>query len=115
MYAFVIPIAIPIAIQAWVYLMQVPFTVAIRGMHRGRYLFTQYVVFTATSITGLLVGATNGQLVGAAWGLLGGAGVGMLVQAGMFLAAYRQLARTPADPEPVPAQPAEASPAPTVV
>lgn len=99
LYASVIPIAIPIGIQAWVYLMQVPFTVAIRGMHRGRYLFAQYVVFTATSITGEIVGAINGQLVGAVWGLLGGATVGMIVQAAMFLAAYRQLRRAAATPD----------------
>ena len=67
-YAGVIPIAVPIALQTLTYLMQVAFTVAIRGMQRGRQIFAQYLVFSTTSLTGLVVGAWQWHLLGAAWG-----------------------------------------------
>jgi len=90
-YAGAIPIAVPIAAQAWAYLMQIPFTVGIRGMQRGPYLFTQYLIFSVTSLGGLVLGAVRGGLTGAAWGLLAGAVVGLLVQAYLYLRAVRQL------------------------
>jgi O-antigen/teichoic acid export membrane protein len=96
-YAFVAPIAVPIAIQAWIFIMQVPFTVAIRGMHRGWSLFVQYALYSGTALAGLCVGAQTGGLLGAVWGLVSGAGVGLAVQAVMFVLAYRALARVPAE------------------
>ncbi|GAA4210233.1 hypothetical protein [Actinocatenispora rupis] len=92
-YAAVAAIALPVSVQAGVYLLQIPFTVAIRGMHRARLLFAQYAIFAVTTLGGLVLGAVQGQLVGAAWGLMAGAGVGTLVQAGMYLAASRAMAR----------------------
>ncbi len=90
-YVSVAAIALPVSLQALVYLLQIPFTVAIRGMHRARLLFAQYVAFSASSLTGLVLGARAGQLTGAAWGLAAGASLGTLLQAAMFLAAYRRL------------------------
>ena len=78
------PLILPISVQAGIYLIQVPFAAAIRGMQRGRLLFLQYALFTATSLTGLVVGAAAGKLTGAAWGLTTGAGVGFVV----FVALY---------------------------
>ncbi|GAA3229741.1 hypothetical protein ACFO1B_26250 [Dactylosporangium siamense] len=71
------PLALPIALQGAVYLLQVPFTAAMRGMHRARMLFVQYVVFATVSLTGLSVGASQG-LLGAAWGLLTGSATGLV-------------------------------------
>ena len=71
------PLALPIALQGAVYLLQVPFTAAMRGMHRARMLFVQYVVFATVSLTGLSLGASQG-LQGAAWGLLTGSATGLV-------------------------------------
>jgi O-antigen/teichoic acid export membrane protein len=71
------PLALPIALQGAVYLLQVPFTAAMRGMHRARMLFVQYVVFATVSLTGLSIGASQG-LQGAAWGLLTGSATGLV-------------------------------------
>jgi O-antigen/teichoic acid export membrane protein len=71
------PLALPIALQGAVYLLQVPFTAAMRGMHRARMLFVQYLVFATVSLTGLSVGASQG-LLGAAWGLLTGSATGLV-------------------------------------
>ncbi|GAA5196292.1 hypothetical protein GCM10023322_64880 [Rugosimonospora acidiphila] len=92
-YAFVTPIAVPIAIQAWIFIMQVPFTVAVRGMHRGWSLFVQYALYSGTALAGLCIGAQSHGLIGAVWGLISGAGVGLIVQAVMFVLAYRSLIR----------------------
>ena len=75
---------LPISVQAGIYLIQVPFAAAIRGMQRGRLLFLQYCIFTATSLTGLVIGAATAGLTGAAWGLTTGAAVGLAV----FVALY---------------------------
>jgi len=75
---------LPISVQAGIYLIQVPFAAAIRGMQRGRLLFLQYCVFTAASLTGLVIGAATAGLTGAAWGLTTGAAVGLAV----FVALY---------------------------
>ncbi|MBT8225976.1 MAG: hypothetical protein HKP61_08655 [Dactylosporangium sp.] len=91
-YANVAVIAIPIGLQTLGYLMQVPFTVAIRGMQRGRPVFTQYVVHAGTSLGGLVVGAWLWQLPGAAWGLVTGATVGLLFQGWQYRAITRRLA-----------------------
>lgn len=95
-YHDVAPLALPTAIQAGIYLMQIPLTAAMRGMHRAKTLFIQYVVFTASMITGLLVGAYQGGLLGAAWGLAVGAAVGFVAMVVSYQVAVRQLAAAPA-------------------
>ncbi|MGA8117421.1 MAG: hypothetical protein WCA46_27610, partial [Actinocatenispora sp.] len=107
-YAGVAVIAVPVSVQAWLYLAQIPFTVAIRGMHRARLLFAQYAIFSAATLAGLVTGAVSGGLTGAAWGLMCGAGAGTAVQVAMYLGAARRLAgqglapdRTGAVEEPV--------------
>lgn len=103
-----VPLALPVAIQAGIYLLQISFTAAMRGMQQARPLFVQYGLFTASSLTGLVVGALTGGLLGAAWGLTAAAAVGF----GVMLLLYRRAlagvgrvdARTPAgtaDPTPV--------------
>ncbi|WP_018349097.1 hypothetical protein [Longispora albida] len=95
-YAFVEPIALPVAIQAAIYLMQIPFTAALRGMQQGKFLFMQYAVFTATSLTGVVLGARDGSLTGAAWGLTTGAAVGFIA----MIILYWFAAHGPRRPEP---------------
>ena len=91
-YLAVAGIALPSALQACLYLLQIPFTVAMRGMHRARLLFAQYAVYSAATLGGLVLGAVFGQLPGAAWGLMSGAAIGTIVQAAFYRAAHRRLA-----------------------
>jgi hypothetical protein len=92
-FADIAPLALPIAIQPAIYLVQLPFAAAIRGMHRARLLFFQYLAFTTTSLSGLVVGAHVGRLPGAAWGLTTGSVVGLLVMIGFYGYAQRTLDR----------------------
>jgi O-antigen/teichoic acid export membrane protein len=87
----VAPLALPISLQAAVYLTQVPFTAAIRAMHRARLLFAQYVAFSVVSLTGLVIGATTGGLTGAVWGLFAGSFTGLLVMIALYLYAVRSI------------------------
>lgn len=89
-YADLGALALPIAIQAGIYLVQIPFSAAIRGMQRGALLFVQYLIFTVTSLTGLMLGTSHG-LVGAAWGLTTGAGVGLIAWIGCYAWAVRRM------------------------
>ncbi|WP_238009228.1 hypothetical protein KZZ52_59580 [Dactylosporangium sp. AC04546] len=93
------PLALPIALQGAVYLLQVPFTAAMRGMHRARMLFVQYVVFATVSLTGLSVGANYG-LQGAAWGLLAGSTAGLICMMVLYVYALKWVGPPP---EPAPA------------
>ncbi|MBN1174269.1 MAG: hypothetical protein JXA67_19010 [Micromonosporaceae bacterium] len=114
MYADVAVIALPIALQTLVYLLQVPFTVAVRGLQQGRQVFAQYVVFSAAALTGLVTGASLGQLAGAAWGLCGGATIGLAAQVWFFSAVVTRMAtpKRPAAPgSPPPAAPEPPAPA----
>ncbi|MBA3490144.1 MAG: hypothetical protein H0T78_11525 [Longispora sp.] len=88
-YSDIAPIALPISLQAAIYLLQIPFTAALRGLQRARLLFAQYVVFTTASLTGVVLGARGGTLLGAAWGLTIGAAVGLVVMIGLYLWAVR--------------------------
>jgi hypothetical protein len=99
-FADIAAIALPIAIQPGIYLIQLPFAAAIRGMHRARLLFVQYLVFATTSLTGLLAGAGIGRLPGAAWGLTTGSVVGLLTMMVMYRYAVRRLdaSRVPVPP-----------------
>ena len=72
------PLILPISVQSGIYLVQIPFAAAIRGMQRGRLLFIQYAIFAATSLTGLVIGAATGGLPGAAWGLVTGSATGFV-------------------------------------
>jgi len=90
-YADVAPLALPISLQAAVYLLQVPFTAAMRGMHRAKLLFAQYLVFSVVSLTGLVIGTTTGGLRGAVWGLFVGSSAGLVCMVVMYLYAVRHL------------------------
>jgi hypothetical protein len=90
-YLAVAVIALPIALQACLYLTQIPFTVAMRGMHRARMLFTQYLAYSVATLGGLVLGAVLGGLPGAAWGLMSGAAIGTAVQASFYRVAVRKL------------------------
>jgi O-antigen/teichoic acid export membrane protein len=91
-YRDIATISLPIGLQAVIYLLQVPFTMALRGMHRARMLFLQYAIFSVTQLTGLVIGALHGQLLGAVWGLMIGSSVGLVVQVLLYLVAVRRLA-----------------------
>jgi O-antigen/teichoic acid export membrane protein len=90
-FADIAPLALPIAIQPAIYLVQLPFAAALRGMQRARLLFAQYVVFTTVSLTGLVAGAALDRLPGAAWGLTTGSAVGLVT----MVACYRYAERAP--------------------
>ncbi|WP_344610886.1 hypothetical protein [Dactylosporangium salmoneum] len=102
------PLALPIALQGAVYLLQVPFTAAMRGMHRARMLFVQYVVFAVVSLSGLTLGADWGGLHGAAWGLLTGSSAGLICMVVLYVYALRWVG-----PPPQPAPAEEVSPTPS--
>jgi len=86
-------IALPVAIQAAIYLVQVPFTAALRGMQRVRSLFVQYVVFCATQATCLVVGTLAFDLRGAAWGMMAGSAVGLVTMIVLYRRALGRLER----------------------
>lgn len=86
-YVGVAALAAPVAIQAAIYLIQVPFGAALRGMQLGRLVFAHYAIFTAASLVGVAVGIEAGGLVGAAWGLTGGAAAGLAVMVIFYLRA----------------------------
>jgi len=106
----VAPLALPVALQGMMYLIQVPFTAAIRGMHRAKLLFAQYLVFSAVSLTGLVIGAEVGDLRGAVWGLFAGTTAGLLCMIALYELAVRRLShpdsQAPARTD-EPAEPAE--------
>jgi O-antigen/teichoic acid export membrane protein len=92
-FADIAPLALPISLQSGIYLAQVPITAAMRAMHQARLLFVQYLVFTATSLTGLVIGAASGGLTGAGWGLVTGSATGFLVMLGCYRYAVVRLTR----------------------
>ncbi|MEV0132500.1 hypothetical protein AB0H83_29055 [Dactylosporangium sp. NPDC050688] len=94
------PLALPIALQGAIYLVQVPFTAAMRGMHQARMLFLQYVVFAVVSLSGLTLGATWGGLYGAAWGLLTGSAAGLICMMLLYAHTSRWLGPPAATPTP---------------
>jgi O-antigen/teichoic acid export membrane protein len=85
------PLALPVALQAGIYVVQVPFTAALRAMHRARMLFAQYAFFTVVSLTSLVIGAFRNGLEGAAWGLLVGAAAGLVAMVVLYRYALRFL------------------------
>ena len=99
-WADVAPLALPVSLQGMMYLIQVPFTAAIRGMHRAKLLFAQYLAFSTVALTGLVIGSEVGGLQGAVWGLFTGTTTGLLVMIAMYWQAVRALGRTPKPEEP---------------
>jgi hypothetical protein len=92
------PLALPISLQGAIYLVQVPFTAAMRATHRAKLLFCQYLVFTTVSLTGLVVGAEWGGLQGAVWGLVTGSASGLVVMMVFYTRVVAQLAATDSEP-----------------
>jgi O-antigen/teichoic acid export membrane protein len=97
-YAVIVPLTFPISIQAGIYLLQIPFTAAMRGMQRARLLFVQYLLFSVISLTGLTLGAARGGLRPAAWGLTIGAGTGLVVMVALYAWAVAGLPTDPPAP-----------------
>jgi O-antigen/teichoic acid export membrane protein len=85
------PLAVPIGLQAAIYLLQIPFSAAMRGMHRARALFIQYALFTVASLTGLVIGAGRHSLPAAVWGLTIGAFAGLLLMIALYRRSIRRL------------------------
>jgi O-antigen/teichoic acid export membrane protein len=90
-YAGIAALAAPITLQGAIYLLQIPFAAAVRGMHRARLLFVQYLVFTAASLTGLMVGSEHHDLTATVWGLVIGSAVGLVAMISMYAWAVRHL------------------------
>jgi hypothetical protein len=96
-FANIAPLALPMSLQAALYMVQLPFTAALRAMHRAKMLFAQYAVFTTISLTGLVVGAHFKQLEGAAWGLTIGAAAGLVTMVGLYWYSLRFLGKVEPD------------------
>ncbi|HEV2087391.1 MAG TPA: hypothetical protein VGR21_03655, partial [Cryptosporangiaceae bacterium] len=109
-YAGAAALALPVALQAAIYLLQFPFAAAMRGMHAVRALFVQYAVFTAATVAGLLAGALSVGLVGAAWGMTGGAVVGFATMLLLYRRTVARYAPTERDDEQVDEGAADATP-----
>jgi hypothetical protein len=101
-YADAAPLAWPVLLQGGIYMLQAPYTAALRGMHRGPLQFAQYIVFAVASLAGLLTGAATGELLPAAWGLAAGSAIGFAAAVGLYLYALRAgpAPAPPAGPEP---------------
>jgi hypothetical protein len=96
-YSYIGPLALPMSLQAGIYMVQLPFTAALRAMHRARMLFAQYVVFTTVSLTGLIVGAHLSRLEGAVWGLVIGAAAGLVTMVALYAYSLRYLGQAERD------------------
>jgi O-antigen/teichoic acid export membrane protein len=96
-YADAAPLRYPLAIQAGIYLVQIPYAAALRGMQAARLLLLQYVIFAIVSISGLVVGAHLGGLQGAAWGLCVGAAAGLVTMMVLYRVAAAAHSSTPVD------------------
>lgn len=77
---------IPMALTSFLYCLQTPFSIALRGMQRARAMFSIQFVFSITTIVAVFAGAAWFGDAGAAWGYLGG-GICQLVGA---VVAYRR-------------------------
>ncbi|GIH13485.1 hypothetical protein Raf01_16570 [Rugosimonospora africana] len=104
-FADIAPLALPLCVQAAIYLIELPFAAALRGMHRARLLFIRYAIYTTASLAGLVAGGDTDGLHGAVWGLTAGAAVSLITMVSFYRYALHQLVRgTPERPEvePVP-------------
>jgi O-antigen/teichoic acid export membrane protein len=107
-FADVAALALPVLLQGGLYLIQAPFTAALRGMHRAKRHLIQYSVYSVASLVGLVAGADLGGLAGATWGLTVGAAVGLVASVVLYATAVRRLGDphserwvTELEPEPV--------------
>jgi O-antigen/teichoic acid export membrane protein len=104
-FADIAPLALPLCVQAGIYLMELPFAAALRGMHRARLLFVRYAIYTTASLAGLVAGGDTDGLHGAVWGLTGGAAVSLVTMVAFYRYALHQLVRAApgrSEVEPVP-------------
>ncbi|HEY2669236.1 MAG TPA: hypothetical protein VGJ07_02550 [Rugosimonospora sp.] len=104
-FADIAPLALPLCVQAGIYLVELPFAAALRGMHRARLLFLRYVVYTSASLAGLVAGGDTDGLHGAVWGLTAGAAVSLITMIAFYRYALHRLVQAPpdrAEVEPVP-------------
>jgi Polysaccharide biosynthesis protein len=117
-FADIAPLALPLSAQAGIYLVELPFAAALRGMHRARLLFVRYLIYTTSSLAGLVIGAAVDGLPAAVWGLTAGAAVSLVTMMSFYALAARQLTTQDggASGRPIPAQrgPADAVPQITV-
>jgi O-antigen/teichoic acid export membrane protein len=107
-FADIAPLALPLSMQAGIYLVELPFAAALRGMHRARLLFLRYCIFTAASLTGLVIGAGTDRLQGAVWGLVAGAAVSLATMISFYRYAVVRLGGSDSDPPAPGAQPVPA-------
>jgi Polysaccharide biosynthesis protein len=91
-FADIAPLALPLSVQAGIYLVELPFAAALRGMHRARLLFVRYLIYTASSLAGLVLGADVDGLRGAVWGLTVGAAVSLATMITFYAVAATRLA-----------------------
>jgi hypothetical protein len=89
--ADIAPLALPLSVQAGLYLVELPFAAALRGMQRARLLFVRYCIFTTASLTGLVIGAATDRLHGAVWGLVCGAVVSLATMISFYRYAVARL------------------------
>jgi hypothetical protein len=108
-FADIAPLALPLSLQAGVYLVELPFAAALRGMHRARLLFLRYCIFTTASLTGLVIGASTDRLQGAVWGLVAGAVVSLATMMLFYRYAVVRLGRADSGPPASGAQPVSAA------
>ena len=104
-FADIAPLALPLSLQAGIYLVELPFAAALRGMQRARLLFVRYCVFTTASLTGLVIGASTGRLQGAVWGLVTGAVISLATMISFYRYAVARLEGSGSDPSAPGAQP----------
>jgi O-antigen/teichoic acid export membrane protein len=103
--ADIAPLALPLSVQAGLYLVELPFAAALRGMQRARLLFLRYCIFTTASLTGLVVGADTDRLQGAVWGLVCGAVVSLATMISFYRWAVARLGPSDSGPSAPGAQP----------
>jgi heme/copper-type cytochrome/quinol oxidase subunit 2 len=93
-FADIAPLALPLGVQSGIYLVELPFGAALRGMHRAGLLFVRYVIYTTASLAGLVIGGDTDGLHGAVWGLTAGAAVSLATMFAFYRYALRQLVRS---------------------
>jgi hypothetical protein len=106
--ADIAPLALPLSIQAGLYLVELPFAAALRGMQRARLLFVRYCIFTTASLTGLIIGADTDRLQGAVWGLVVGATISLATMISFYRYAVNRLGPSGSGPSAPGAQPVSA-------
>src|SRR5215469_1772926 len=106
--ADIAPLALPLSIQAGLYLVELPFAAALRGMQQARLLFVRYCIFTTASLTGLVIGADTDRLQGAVWGLVIGATISLITMISFYRFAVDRLGPSGSGPSAPGAEPVSA-------